>query len=449
MRPMRGVGLVGADDLVAHLLAVGGAEPDRRPEGDPRALLRRLDDLGPAQLGLELPDPPLDEPLPLLGGVILGVLGEVPVGARLGDGLDDAAAAPRASAARAPAGGGRALLGSSGSVASWIVSLARGCVGGAGGRRPSGHCTTPWYNERHAPVAPTTPARPRLRPPRACRRRACLLGAPARRAAPGRSRARPARRRAAPPRPSPRPSASRPPSSRAARSSGASTPSGASSRGRRPSPARSSRARSSGSTSDLGDAVREGQPLADLDRREADLTIDQLAGGSQRGARENLARARAAADASRANLERVRDSRRALAADVERARADAEWKRRELERTQELRAKDLIAARDVDQARAQSQAADALVQMAETSLGQHGDQLRSAEAQLEADLGAVKAARGAGPPAGGGRRARAEAPHRHGRPGPAHGGRGQAPRLRRASSSRTTPRSSRWSPPTR
>src|SRR5262245_10639519 len=142
---------------------------------------------------------------------------------------------------------------------------------------------------------------------------------------------------------------------------------------------------------DLGDAVREGQPLADLDRREADLTIDQLA-ADLAAARENLARARAAVDASRANLERVRDSRRSLAADVERARADAEWKQRELERNQELRSKELIAARDVDQARAQSQAADALVQMAETALGQHGDQLRSAEAQLEADRGAVKAA---------------------------------------------------------
>ena len=142
---------------------------------------------------------------------------------------------------------------------------------------------------------------------------------------------------------------------------------------------------------DLGDAVREGQPLADLDRREADLTIDQLQADLS-AARENFARARAAADASRANLERVRDSRRALAADVERARADAEWKRRELERNQELLAKELIAARDVDQARAQSQSAGALVQMAETALGQHGDQVRAAESQLEADLGAIKAA---------------------------------------------------------
>jgi multidrug efflux pump subunit AcrA (membrane-fusion protein) len=142
---------------------------------------------------------------------------------------------------------------------------------------------------------------------------------------------------------------------------------------------------------DLGDAVREGQPLADLDRREADLAVDQL-GADLVAARENWARARAAAEASRASLERIREGRRGLAADLDRARADAEWKRRELERSQELRAKELIAARDVDQARAQSQAAEALVQMAETTLGQHAEQLRSAEAQLEAELGAVKAA---------------------------------------------------------
>ena len=142
---------------------------------------------------------------------------------------------------------------------------------------------------------------------------------------------------------------------------------------------------------DLGDAVREGQPLADLDRREADLTVDQL-NADLVAARENLARSRAAADASRANLERIRESRRGLGADLERARADAEWKRRELERNQELRAKELIAARDVDQARAQSQAAEAVVQMAETTLGQHAEQVRAAEAQWEAELGAVKSA---------------------------------------------------------
>jgi multidrug resistance efflux pump len=142
---------------------------------------------------------------------------------------------------------------------------------------------------------------------------------------------------------------------------------------------------------DLGDPVREGQPLADLDRREADLAIDQLA-ADLAAARENLARARAAADASRAVLERVRESSRALAADVERARADAEWKRREHERYQELLAKELVAARDVEQARANVQAGEALVATAETALAQHGDQVRAAEVQLAADQAAVTAA---------------------------------------------------------
>jgi RND family efflux transporter MFP subunit len=140
---------------------------------------------------------------------------------------------------------------------------------------------------------------------------------------------------------------------------------------------------------DLGDAVREGQSLADLDR-EAGLAIDQLT-ADLAAARDSLARARTAADASRANLTRVRDSRRALAAEVERTRAEAEARRRELERAQGLRAQDLIATRDVDEARARSEAADALVLSAEVGLGQQSDQLAAAEAQLAADQGTVTA----------------------------------------------------------
>jgi multidrug efflux pump subunit AcrA (membrane-fusion protein) len=142
---------------------------------------------------------------------------------------------------------------------------------------------------------------------------------------------------------------------------------------------------------DLGDPVREGQPVAELDRREAELAVDQLR-ADLRVARESLARAGAAVDAARANLERIRESRRSLAADLARARADAEWKARELARREELHAKELIAAREVDQARAEAQAAGALVQMADTALAQHADQVRAAEAQLEADLGGVKTA---------------------------------------------------------
>jgi membrane fusion protein (multidrug efflux system) len=142
---------------------------------------------------------------------------------------------------------------------------------------------------------------------------------------------------------------------------------------------------------DLGDAVRAGQVLADLDRREADLGIDQ-AQADLLAARENLARARATAEASRANVERIRGSRRMLQAEVDRTRADAEWKRLELDRNRELAAKELIATRDVDLARAQSTMAQAQVEAAETALAQHAEQMQVAEAQLQADLGAVKAA---------------------------------------------------------
>lgn len=142
---------------------------------------------------------------------------------------------------------------------------------------------------------------------------------------------------------------------------------------------------------DLGDPVRAGQLLVELDRREADLVLDQLR-ADLGAARENLARARAAADASRASLDRVRTSRRVLEADLERVRADLAWKQLELDRARELRAKELIAARDVDNARSQFEAARAVGDMAGTALEQHAEQVRTAEAQLVADERAIRAA---------------------------------------------------------
>src|SRR5581483_3944984 len=88
--PRRRIGLVRPDDLVAHLLAVLAAQEHRRAERHPRAPLRRVDHLRGGDLRLELPDAPLDEALALLGRVVLGVLREIPVRARLGDRLDDA-----------------------------------------------------------------------------------------------------------------------------------------------------------------------------------------------------------------------------------------------------------------------------------------------------------------------------------------------------------------------
>src|SRR5215510_9610404 len=81
--------LVGADDLVANLLAALVLEEHRRGERHPVAGGWRVDDLGVSHFRFELDDPPLDEALLLAGGVVLGVLGEVAVGSRLGDGLGD------------------------------------------------------------------------------------------------------------------------------------------------------------------------------------------------------------------------------------------------------------------------------------------------------------------------------------------------------------------------
>src|SRR5918911_2913401 len=85
------VGLLGADDLVAGLLVrLLVDQLDLGAEHDLRAgEAVDVDDLGPAQLFLELGDAALDETLPLSGGVILRVLREVAVLAGGRDRVDD------------------------------------------------------------------------------------------------------------------------------------------------------------------------------------------------------------------------------------------------------------------------------------------------------------------------------------------------------------------------
>jgi hypothetical protein len=63
----------------------GGAEYDLTGARQ----LGHVDDLGIGQLGLDVFDAPLDKALLLARGVILGVLLQIAMGARLGDGLDD------------------------------------------------------------------------------------------------------------------------------------------------------------------------------------------------------------------------------------------------------------------------------------------------------------------------------------------------------------------------
>jgi RND family efflux transporter MFP subunit len=142
---------------------------------------------------------------------------------------------------------------------------------------------------------------------------------------------------------------------------------------------------------DLGDRVPSGAVLAEFDKREARLAAEQAEADLLAG-REALARARASVEASQANITRVKEQATSLQADVARARAQLEWAALELERSRQLRAKDLIAARDVDNARTQREVAAAQLRMAESALAQHPDQMRIAQAQLDSDRAALKAA---------------------------------------------------------
>ena len=142
---------------------------------------------------------------------------------------------------------------------------------------------------------------------------------------------------------------------------------------------------------DLGDSVAAGAVLADYDRREFQLAVDQ-AQADRGAAQQALARAQATAVASEAALRRVRDSRPVLEADVARTESQLEFMRSEMERTQQLHRRELIAARDVDNARNQLNIAAAQAATARTMAAQYPDQVRTAEAQLTSDLAAVRVA---------------------------------------------------------
>src|SRR3990172_1036198 len=140
---------------------------------------------------------------------------------------------------------------------------------------------------------------------------------------------------------------------------------------------------------DLGDRVAAGAVLAEYDRREFQLAVDQ-AQADLNATRELLARARANATATEAQLRRVRDTLATLEADVARAQSQLDWTASEMERTKQLFARDLIAARDVDSARNQYNIAAAQLTAAKMAVAQHPDQVRVAEAQLLSDQAAVK-----------------------------------------------------------
>jgi len=142
---------------------------------------------------------------------------------------------------------------------------------------------------------------------------------------------------------------------------------------------------------DLGDAVAPGKVLAEYDAREFQLAVEQ-AEADLLSTRQSLSRARTAVGASEAALRRTTDTLSALDAEVARTQSQLDWAKSELGRSQELFARQLIAARDVDSARNQHNVAAAQLAVAVNARSQHPDQVRIAEAQLESDRAALRVA---------------------------------------------------------
>lgn len=142
---------------------------------------------------------------------------------------------------------------------------------------------------------------------------------------------------------------------------------------------------------DLGDSVRAGQVVAELDPREPTLAVEQAEAGVG-AARESLGRARAQLRAAGAQLQQVRDSRRALEAGLNRSHAALEETKANLERMRQLVADALVAQRELDVARTQYQVALEQYETAQVALTQFPDRVRVAEAQLESDRSAIRVA---------------------------------------------------------
>jgi len=140
---------------------------------------------------------------------------------------------------------------------------------------------------------------------------------------------------------------------------------------------------------DLGDTVRAGQVVAELDPRESTLAVEQAEAGVG-AARESLGRARAQLRAAEAQLQQVRDSRRALEASLNRSRAALEETKTNLDRMRQLVAGALVAQRELDVARTQHEVAVEQYETAQVALTQFPDRVRVAEAELESDRSAIR-----------------------------------------------------------
>jgi RND family efflux transporter MFP subunit len=142
---------------------------------------------------------------------------------------------------------------------------------------------------------------------------------------------------------------------------------------------------------DLGDRVRAGQVVAEMDPRELDLGVEQ-AQAALDAARDALARTRAQVEVSAAQLTQVRESRRALVAAVKRTEAALEETRVNQDRTATLADQALVAQRDVDVARTQYAAAQASHETAQVELSQFPARMQVAESQLQSDRSAGRVA---------------------------------------------------------
>src|SRR4029434_3267557 len=118
--------------------------------------------------------------------------------------------------------------------------------------------------------------------------------------------------------------------------------------------------------------------------------------GARLPARESAARGTATVASSEAGLRRVKDGLSALQAEVSRNQPQVERSKSELDRTSELFKQELIAQRDVDNARNGYNAALAQLQVAQNVVALHPDQVHIAEAQLDSDRAALQVAQAEG-----------------------------------------------------
>jgi RND family efflux transporter MFP subunit len=142
---------------------------------------------------------------------------------------------------------------------------------------------------------------------------------------------------------------------------------------------------------DLGDRVRAGQVVAELDTREFTLGVQQAA-AALRAAQDALARAQAQADAARASLQQVRDGRQSWEANLKRWKVALEEAGLNLERSRKLVEREFVAQRELDAARTQYETVAAQYEAAQVEMGQYPQRVRVAEAELRSALSAVQVA---------------------------------------------------------